>query len=140
MSEEKALTSQQEKFAEGVANGKSQAEAYRAAYPKSQQWKQDAVWAQASRLMADSRVSTRVAEIRAELAKKSLWTREQSVKVLAEIAMAAEKDADRVRATAELNKMHGFEAPKRIEHSFADMTDEEIDAKLREVEGRLEQK
>lgn len=117
MSEEKGLTSQQEKFAEGVANGKSQAEAYRAAYPKSQKWKPETLWSKASEMMSHRKVSERVAEIRAELAKKSLWTREQSVKVLAEIAMAAEKDADRVRATAELNKMHGFEAPQKIEHS-----------------------
>lgn len=112
-----ALTSQQEAFARAVAEGKSQAEAYRTAYPRSNDWKDSAVWVKASEMMANGKVSGRVAELRAELAAKSLWSREQSVKILAEIAAAGEKDGDRVRAVAELNKMHGFIAPEKVEHS-----------------------
>lgn len=112
-----ALTPRQEKFARAVAEGKSQAEAYREAYPKSERWKDAAVWVAASRLLANAKVSLRVAELRAELAEKSLWSREQSVKTLAEIAAAGEKDSDRVKAVAELNKMHGFNAPEKVEHS-----------------------
>lgn len=112
-----SLTPQQEAFARGVANGKSQSEAYRLAYPKSQAWKPETVAQAASRLMANSNVHAIVDSIRAELAERCLWSREQSVKVLSNIATAGEKDADRVRATAELNKMHGFEAPQKIEHS-----------------------
>lgn len=112
-----SLTTRQEAFAQAVASGKSQSEAYREAYPAAAKWKSDAVWSAASRLMANSKVSARVEAIRAELAERGLWSREQSVKVLSEIAAAGEKDSDRVRAVAELNKMHGFEAPQKVEHS-----------------------
>lgn len=112
-----SLSAKRELFAQHVASGKSQAEAYRIAYPKSLGWKPDTVWSKASTLMADGKVSERVDAIRSELAARGLWSREQSVKVLSEIASGGEKDADRVRAVAELNKMHGFEAPQRVEHS-----------------------
>lgn len=112
-----AVTPRQEKFAQEVANGHSQAEAYRIAYPKSQLWKDEAVWSMASKLMRN--VSQRVDELRAALAEKALWSREQSVNVLSEIASAAEKDSDRVSAIKELNAMHGFNAPQKMEHSMA---------------------
>jgi len=111
------MTPQQERFAQEVASGKSQSEAHRIAYPKSAKWKPSALWSSASALLAKREVSARVDAIRAELAERAIWSREQSVKVLSEVAASGEKDADRVRAVAELNKMHGFEAPQRIEHS-----------------------
>ena len=113
------LTSKQEAFAQAVADGMSQADAYRAAY-NTEKFKPEALWVNASKLMADARVSLRVAELRAALAEKALWKREDSVKILAEIAGAGEKDADRVRAVAELNKMHGFEAPQKVDHLNSD--------------------
>lgn len=58
------LTPQQEKFAMGVASGKTQADAYREAYPRSKDWKDSAVHTNASQLMADTKVSQRVAELR----------------------------------------------------------------------------
>lgn len=111
------MTPQQERFAQEVASGKSQSEAHRIAYPKSAKWKPSALWSSASALLAKREVSARVDAIRAELAERAVWSREQSVKVLSEVASAGDKDADRVRAVAELNKMHGFEAPTKIEHS-----------------------
>lgn len=56
---EHGLTPQQERFAQLVASGKSLAEAYRVAYPKSLKWAESAVWAQSSRLMTNSKVSAR---------------------------------------------------------------------------------
>jgi len=108
------LTPQHDRFAQEVAAGKSQADAYRIAYPRSVKWKPSSVWESASKLA--SKVSPRIEELRAELAAQSMWSKEQSVKVLAEIAMRAEKDADRVRAVAELNRMHGFEAETTVVH------------------------
>lgn len=59
-----SLTSQQEAFAQAVASGKSQSDAYRSAYPKSLKWKPDTVWQSASRLMACDKVSARVEVLR----------------------------------------------------------------------------
>lgn len=57
---ESGLTIAQETFAQQVALGKSQADAYRVAYPKSLKWKATAIHECASRLAADNKVSSRI--------------------------------------------------------------------------------
>ena len=114
-----ALRPQQEAFALAVASGKSQAEAYRSAYPKSQAWKDTAVWQQASRLMAVPDVAARVASHRTELAQRSLWAREDSVRSLMKVVRTADRPSDIVAAVKALNEMHGFNAPQKVEHSGA---------------------
>lgn len=84
----KGLTPQREAFAQAVASGKSQAEAYRLAYPKSVGWKDSAVWVAASKLMADGKVSVRVAELRAEIAKAAQVEVVQVVKELAAVTFS----------------------------------------------------
>ena len=112
-----SLTSQQERFAQEVASGKSQSEAYRVAYPKSLFWTPGSVANQANKLMGHPDISPRIAAIRAELAEKGLWTREQSVRALVRVVENPDKASDVVSAVKELNSMHGFEAPKEIKHS-----------------------
>ena len=105
-----ALTSKQEHFARLVAEGNSQAEAYRVAF--SSKAKPESVHSLASTLMADVKVSSRVAQLKQDLAEKSLWTRIDSVKVLSGIAKGDDPDAkpaDRVNATKALNSMHGWD-------------------------------
>lgn len=69
---EKPLTVQREKFALGVASGKTQADAYREAFPRSKKWKDSAVHSQASALMADSKVAQRVRELRERITKTGI--------------------------------------------------------------------
>ena len=111
------LTPKQEAFAQGLADGMSQAAAYRQAYPKSQAWKDATVWRKASLAAANGDVQARVEAIRAELAERNLWSRTDSVRVLREVAENGEKGAERVAAVKELNAMHGFQAPQKLEHS-----------------------
>lgn len=106
------LTAQQEAFAQHVADGKSQAEAYRLAYPRFR-GNDKTCWEMASRAMR--KVGARVEALREKLAEKALWTREQSVTVLSGIACGAEKCSDRVSAVKELNAMHGFNAPVKMD-------------------------
>ena len=54
------LTIQQEQFAQLVALGRNQAEAYREAYPRSKGWKATTLHECASRLSADRKVSARI--------------------------------------------------------------------------------
>lgn len=68
------LTPQQEKFAQEVAKGKSQADAYRAAYPKSKTWKDDSVHNRASAMMRHTQVVARVRNIQAKAADKAMMT------------------------------------------------------------------
>ncbi len=116
------LSPQREKFCQGIADGLSQAESLRAAYPKSKNWKPEAVWSEASRLLANHKVSARVAEIRAELAEKQLWKREDSVKALKGVIEHPDKASDIVVAVKELNAMHGYNEPQKIAMTNPDGT------------------
>jgi len=54
----------QEKFAIAVASGKTQADAYREAYPKSKGWKPESVHEKASTLARNVKVQSRIDELR----------------------------------------------------------------------------
>lgn len=85
------LTPQREAFALGLASGLSQAEAYRAAYPRSLKWKDESVWQKASRLAADAKVRARVEELGQKAAKANEVTVERIVRELALIAFGSKK-------------------------------------------------
>lgn len=115
-----ALTAKQEKFCNCIADGMTQSDAYRAAYSCARM-KDKSIWERASKLMAEAKVASRVDELRSKLEKKQLWTREMSVKVLGSIA-AGKDDAPhsaRVSAVRELNLMHGYNEPQKIDHDFS---------------------
>jgi len=124
-----ALTPKQENFAQLIADGKAYSEAYRLAY--NSEGSNETVQVSASTLANSPNVSIRIAELKNELAAKLLWKREDSVKVLREIAkrnlkideetgeiIPASKDTDKIAAVKELNAMHGFNAPIKNEHTF----------------------
>ena len=92
-----ALTPKQEDFAAGIAEGLSQAEAYRRAFPRSQKWKDETVWREASRLAGNTKVSTRVQELHEQAVAKNEVTVERVVSEMAGIALFDPKlifDAD----------------------------------------------
>lgn len=64
------LSRQQELFAQGIAKGKTQSDAYREAYPTCVSWPDKTVWSKASTLANDGRVAGRVAELQAPAMKK----------------------------------------------------------------------
>ena len=86
------LTPKQEKFAQSVASGKSQAEAYRMAY-NAGNMKNETVWARASELMAEGKVSVRVDEIRKPIVVEAQLTLEQHLKDLLRLREEAVKDS-----------------------------------------------
>lgn len=71
------LTAQQEKFALGIAAGKTQADAYREAYPKSKKWKPESVHEKASHLMRHVKVRARIDELRERVTKAGIATAER---------------------------------------------------------------
>ena len=110
-----ALTAKQEAFAQAVAGGMTQADAYRSAYD-AENMGDNPIAVEACRLMADPNVSLRVKSLKEEIACAALWTRLDSVQTLAEIAKDAEARAnEKVSAIKELNAMHGFNAPTKLE-------------------------
>lgn len=111
-----ALTAKQEAFCQGIADGLTQAEAYRRAY-NAKNMKDSTIHVKASELMADGKIAGRVQQMRDALAQAMIWRREDSVVVLAEIARAKEEapQSARVSAVKELNAMHGFNEPTKVD-------------------------
>ena len=112
-----ALTPKQERFALEVAQGKSQADAYRAAFNVRPATKPESVHQNASRLMADVNISSRIAELKAAVAERVTWTMADSLDDLSTIAKGLDADAkpsDKVNAVKAINTMIGLDAPSKL--------------------------
>jgi hypothetical protein len=106
------LTAKQEAFAQGIADGLGQADAYRAAYD-AEGMKDNTIYPHASKLMKNDKVRTRITELRESVQEKQLWSREMSVKAL----VAAYREGSgsvKVSAVKELNAMHGYNEPAKL--------------------------
>lgn len=109
------LTAKQEAFCQAIANGLNQSDAYRSAY-NAGKMKDNSINVNASKVAADAKVSLRIKELRDELASKSLWTREQSIAVLAGVVEACDaKHSDKIASVKVLNEMQGFNAPVKLD-------------------------
>ena len=110
-----SLTAKQEAFAQAVASGMTQADAYRESYDSSGMLAKTIV-EEASRIAADRNVSARIASLKEATALAAIWTRLDSVTTLAEIAKGVDARAnEKVAAIKELNAMHGFNEPTKID-------------------------
>lgn len=109
-----ALTAKQEAFAQAVAGGMTQADAYRSAYD-CENSTDKTVHDEASDLMRHPEIAPRVAHLKEAIAIAAIWTRLDSVQTLADIAKDAEAKAnEKVSAIKELNAMHGFNEPTKV--------------------------
>lgn len=79
------LTPKQEKFCQWIVKGETQADAWRKSYTVQKTTKNETVQANASRLMADSKVIARVAELRKPVIEKLQLTKEWVLNELVEI-------------------------------------------------------
>lgn len=114
------LTAKQEAFAQAIADGMTQADAYRTAYDASRM-KDGSIHVNASKLMADAKMKQRVRELKDVLEKKAIWTREMSVQALVS-AYEDGKPSEKISAVKELNLMHGYNAPQKLDHTSSDGT------------------
>lgn len=109
------LTGKQEKFCQSYAKGMTQTDAYKSAYDTKNKTEKS-IWELASRLGNNVKVTSRIAVLKEQVAKKQLWTREESIKTLRTIARKSiAKDNDKTGAVKELNSMLGFNSPKQID-------------------------
>ena len=109
-----ALTSKQEAFAQALADGLNQSDAYRKAYDANNM-KPETVQNSAYKVLKNDEVTARVKELQDTIVSKQLWTREDSVRTLKSVIDDAERLGDKVSAVKELNAMHGFNAPTKSE-------------------------
>ena len=101
------LTAKQEAFVQKIIEGYSQADAYRSAY-NTKRMSDKTIWENASRLMADSKVTARVMELRNELAKPSIMSAQERLEWLTQLIMSEEEStSDKLRAADIMNKMQG---------------------------------
>ena len=101
------LTAKQEQFVQNILQGMSQAEAYRAAYPKNKM-SDKTVWEAASRLMANSKVTARLEELRRELATPAIMSAQKRMEWLTGVIQSDEESTnDKMKAIDILNKMDG---------------------------------
>ena len=110
------LTAKQELFAQCIADGLGQADAYRMAYD-AEGMADSTIYPKASRMMNEGKIRTRVDELKSMVVEKQLWTREMSVKGLIQayrIAQDAKTSTGMTAAVKELNVMHGFNEPTKL--------------------------
>ncbi len=125
----KPLTSQQEHFARLVAEGKSQSDAYRGAY-KAGKMKPTSINEEASRMMANPAISSRVDDLRKEFAPASKLTLENHIKELdrlKELALEAGKFDAAITAEVNRGKASGLYVSKT----------EDVTDPVRKAMGRL---
>jgi hypothetical protein len=111
------MSPKQEHFAQCIADGMTQADAYRTAYDASKM-KDSSIHVNASKLLSDAKVAQRVAELKEKLVTKALWSREMSVKALVssyKVAQGQNNSSGMTGAIKELNAMHGFNEPSKLE-------------------------
>ena len=101
------LTAKQEAFVQNIIQGMSQADAYRSAY-SCKKMSDKTIWENASRLMADSKVKARVAELRGQLAKETIMTAQERLEWLTGLVQDNFTPTDhKLRAVDIMNKMTG---------------------------------
>lgn len=139
----KPLTPQQEKFAQLVAEGKNQSDAYRGAYPNSQKWKPDAVNNAGFKAMSNGDVLARVAELRAEASKKTVITLEShlaELERLRDLALDAGKFDAAINAEVHRGKAKGLYVNKTedvtdpLKRALGKMQPEKLDAVIESLD------
>lgn len=108
------LTAKQEAFVQNIIQGMSQADAYRSAY-STKRMSDNAVYREASLLVASPKVAQRLTELRNELAKPSIMTAQQRLEWLTDLVNDTVTPTDsKLRALDIMNKMTG-EYTQKIE-------------------------
>lgn len=114
----KKLTQKQEMFAQGIAAGKSQAQAYRDAYPVALKWGENSVNVQACNMAKHPNILLRISELKNELKERTLWSMEEAHKILKTSMIKAFQDGDTAmvyKGVELLNKLHGIEPPSKVD-------------------------
>ena len=117
------LTPKQELFAQTYVKTGNASEAYRTAYDTSKT-KPDVINVKASELLASGKVLVRVKELQNKLEKKHDISKDKIIARLQEIIYKQEElGVDKIdlpamnKAIDTLNKMQGYYAPEKVEHS-----------------------
>lgn len=101
------LTPKQEKFVQGIIEGKSQADAYRSAY-SAKNMSDNAIYREASLLMSSPKITQRLNELRNDMITPAIMSAQERLKWLTELVNSEEETtADKLKACEIMNKMTG---------------------------------
>jgi phage terminase small subunit len=101
------LTAKQEKFVQGIIEGKSQADAYRSAYD-TKRMSDNAIYREASLLMSNPKLTQRFAELSAKAEKSKVMSAQERLEWLSERIVDKEVDINaKLKAIDIMNKMQG---------------------------------
>ena len=109
------LNDKQMKFARGLAQGKNNTEAYRAAYGMNMSM--EAASAAATRLLKNVKVAEKVKELREAVDAQAVVGRQEILERLSKQFRKADEEGDRsgmVKVVGELNKMMGGYEPEKV--------------------------
>jgi len=70
---------------------------------------------EATKLQDNHKITTRLLTLRAELAERGLWSREDSIKAMTEIIADPDNQSCKISAVKVINEMQGFNAPVKSE-------------------------
>lgn len=121
-----------EKYVQGLANGLSQRNAYRAAFPNSERWKDTTVDVKACELANDDKVLVRLRELGQQATSKAILTATQRKEWLTGVILNdTEKTQDKLKAVDILNRMDGEYIDKvvvdgQVNNPLAGLTTEEL--------------
>ncbi len=136
------LTAKQDAFAQGVANGQTLSEAYRASY-SAEGMKDSSVWTEASKLMDNPKVSQRVLSIQKAQEDRTLHDQARLKRLVLERlhaeAMQAESDSARIRALELLGKSIAM-FTDRVEQDDTSRSAGEIETELQKKLADLAQR
>ena len=106
------LTAKQEQFVQNIIQGMSQADAYRSAY-NTKRMSDNAIYVNASKLVADAKVALRIKELREQLAKPTIKTAQERMEWLTQLIENEEEGtSEKLKAIDILNKMDGLYVQK----------------------------
>lgn len=101
------LTPKQEKFVQGIIEGKSQADAYRSAY-SAKNMSDNAIYREASLLMSSPKITQRLNELRNDMITPAIMSAQERLKWLTGLVNSEEETtADKLKACEIMNKMTG---------------------------------
>ena len=121
-----------EKFVRGLANGLSQRNAYRAAFPNSAKWKDNTVDSKACNLAKEDKILARLKELQIAATSAAVKTATERKEWLTKIMDdTAEEMQHRLKACDMLNKMEGEYTDKltvsgTVNNPFENLTTEEL--------------
>lgn len=121
-----------EKFAQCIASGMSQRKAYRAAFPRSEKWKDETVDSKASVLAKNDKVLERLKELADIATDEAIMDATERKKWLTRIMKSDEEETkEKLKACDILNKMEGsyidkVEVNGQVNNPFAGLTTEEL--------------